>query len=72
MVPRFHLLCKRRYSLEQLKEQPRKKQEMLDQKQNDFRRKLDKLEKQILRPGHLLLQNILKAFKPVHVLNYLR
>ncbi|KAK9071692.1 hypothetical protein SSX86_008121 [Deinandra increscens subsp. villosa] len=33
-------------NLEVLKEELRKKQEMLDQKRNDFRRKLDKLEKQ--------------------------
>uniref|UniRef100_A0A5B6ZDS3 Putative zinc finger CCCH domain-containing protein 41 n=1 Tax=Davidia involucrata TaxID=16924 RepID=A0A5B6ZDS3_DAVIN len=33
-------------SLELLKEELRKKQEMLDQKRNDFRRQLDKLEKQ--------------------------
>lgn len=35
-------------SLEQLKEELRKKQEMLDQKRNDFRHKLNKLEKQVM------------------------
>jgi hypothetical protein len=35
-------------SLEQLKEELRKKQELLDQKRNDFRRQLDKLEKQVM------------------------
>ncbi|PON84245.1 Splicing factor-like protein [Trema orientale] len=36
----------KKLELEQLKEQLRKKQEMLDQKRSDFKRKLDKLEKQ--------------------------
>ena len=34
-------------NLEQLKEELRKKQEMLDQKRNEFRRHLDKLAKQV-------------------------
>lgn len=37
----------KKLELEQLKEQLRKKQELLEQKRNDFRRKLDKLEKQV-------------------------
>ncbi|KAI7750376.1 hypothetical protein M8C21_014702 [Ambrosia artemisiifolia] len=37
-------------NLEVLKEELRKKQEMLDQKRNDFRRKLDELEKQATAP----------------------
>lgn len=35
-------------NLELLKEELRKKQEMLDQKRNEFRRQLDKLEKQVI------------------------
>lgn len=35
-------------NLEVLKEELRKKQELLDQKRNDFRRQLDKLEKQVI------------------------
>lgn len=40
-------LQKKLESLELMKEELRKKQEMLDQKRNDFRRQLDKLEKQV-------------------------
>ncbi|XP_004141194.1 zinc finger CCCH domain-containing protein 41 [Cucumis sativus] len=39
-------LQKKLENLEQLKEELRKKQQMLDMKRNDFRRQLDKLEKQ--------------------------
>uniref|UniRef100_A0A3Q7F880 C3H1-type domain-containing protein n=1 Tax=Solanum lycopersicum TaxID=4081 RepID=A0A3Q7F880_SOLLC len=41
-------LQKKLGTLELLKEEMRKKQEMLEQKRNDFRRKLDKLEKQVM------------------------
>ncbi|KAG6588947.1 zinc finger CCCH domain-containing protein 41-like [Cucurbita moschata] len=44
--PKKPPLQKKLENLEQLKEQLRKKQEMLDMKRNDFRRQLDKLEKQ--------------------------
>lgn len=40
-------LQKKLDNLEQLKEELRKKQEMLDMKRNSFRRQLDKLEKQV-------------------------
>ena len=45
--PKKPPLQKKLENLEQLKEQLRKKQEMLDMKRNDFRRQLDKLEKQV-------------------------
>ena len=41
-------LHKKTQALEQMKEELRKKQEMLDQKWNDFRCQLDKLGKQVL------------------------
>ncbi|KAM2682804.1 hypothetical protein EV1_044505 [Malus domestica] len=48
--PKAPPLQKKLDSLEQLKEELRKKQEMLAQKRNDFRRQLDKLEKQATGP----------------------
>ena len=42
-------------TLEHLKEELRKKQEMLAQKRNDFRRKLNKLEKQVRSSVHSLV-----------------
>ncbi|KAJ6734626.1 ZINC FINGER PROTEIN SWM [Salix purpurea] len=45
-VPKVPPPTQNQESLEQLKEELRKKQELLDQKRNDFRRQLDKLEKQ--------------------------
>lgn len=45
-VPKVPPPMQKLESLEQLKEELRKKQELLDQKRNDFRRQLDKLEKQ--------------------------
>lgn len=46
--PKAPPLQKKLESLELMKEELRKKQEMLDQKRNDFRRQLDKLEKQVI------------------------
>lgn len=48
-------LQKKQESLELLKEELRIKQEMLEQKRNDFRRQLDKLEKQVRPDFHLYL-----------------
>ncbi|XP_076942595.1 zinc finger CCCH domain-containing protein 41-like [Bidens hawaiensis] len=51
-------------NLEVLKEELRKKQEMLDQKRNDFRRKLDKLEKQATGPkGEIEPEQVAKKQK---------
>jgi RNA-binding protein 26 len=47
-VPKVPPPMQKLESLEQLKEELRKKQELLDQKRNDFRRQLDKLEKQVM------------------------
>ena len=47
-VPKVPPPMQNQESLEQLKEELRKKQELLDQKRNDFRRQLDKLEKQVM------------------------
>lgn len=49
-------------SLEVLKEELRKKQQMLDQKRNDFRRQLDKLEKQATK-GEVALEQASKKQK---------
>ncbi|XP_076925842.1 zinc finger CCCH domain-containing protein 41-like [Bidens hawaiensis] len=51
-------------SLELLKEELRKKQEMLDQKRNDFQRKLAKLEKQATSPkGEVASEQLAKKQK---------
>ncbi|KAL7140762.1 hypothetical protein ABFS83_08G008500 [Erythranthe nasuta] len=45
-------------NLELLKEELRKKQEMLDQKRNEFRRQLDKLEKQAVGPNDVTASDL--------------
>ncbi|GMP30260.1 hypothetical protein CsSME_00005006 [Camellia sinensis var. sinensis] len=58
-------LQKKLENLELLKEELRKKQELLDQKRNDFRLQLDKLEKQATGPkGEVLSEQAAKRHKP--------
>lgn len=70
----------KKLELELLKEELRKKQEMLDQKRNDFRRQLDKLEKQavtvkgemaveqaVKRPKVETVTDVIKSSTPSHM-----
>ncbi|XP_071706117.1 zinc finger CCCH domain-containing protein 41 [Rutidosis leptorrhynchoides] len=54
-------------NLEVLKEELRKKQEMLDQKRNEFRRKLDKLAKQATGKGEIEPEQVAKRKKVENV-----
>lgn len=55
-------------NLEQLKEELRKKQELLDQKRNDFRRQLQKLEKQVKSNVHMFIIVLLPLYsRDLHV-----
>ncbi|KAL7190341.1 hypothetical protein ACSBR2_022591 [Camellia fascicularis] len=63
--PKAPPLQKKLENLELLKEELRKKQELLDQKRNDFRLQLDKLEKQATGPkGEVLSEQVAKRHKP--------
>lgn len=56
-------LQKKLDNLEQLKEELRKKQELLDQKRNDFRRQLDKFQKQAGGKGEVVSEKAAKRLK---------
>ncbi|XP_057983383.1 zinc finger CCCH domain-containing protein 41 [Malania oleifera] len=61
--PRAPPLQKKLDNLELLKEELRKKQEMLDQKRNDFRRQLDKLQKATGLKGEVAVEQAAKKQK---------